>query len=215
MNKEAPENDNRDYFRVNKDVVFDFRPVEASQVSSGQPAEAFENSVHLSLLHRLKQIDKESSKSLQLLTEKNRLLADYLKSLSQKIDLVAQHILFSEDTLHTKAKPNANNESGNLPITKQEKPEAKHANIEKNRARINLSEDGIAFVSQRALYKDSFIAMQLIFLPSYTVVSSFAKILRCAGKGKHYQAAAQFYQLGAIERQEISREILKAQVQYK
>ena len=215
MNNESSGKDNRDYFRVNKDVIFDFRPIEASQVDTIQAGDAFENNSHLSLLNRLKQIDKESAKSLQLLTEKNRLLGDYLKSMSQKIDLVAQHILFSEDTSDTKAKPDSGSGYQNKETSKSTPKQSKVVNVEKNRTRINLSEDGVAFISPRALYKDSFIAMRLIFLPSYTIVTSFAKILRCSGKDKHYQAAAQFYQLGASERQEISREILKAQMQYK
>lgn len=197
--KKVKTSDKRNFFRIFKDVVFDFKCVDVDVVERDKPEDIFDNKAHLNLLNKFKHIDREHNNALKLLTDKNRLLGDYLGSLNQKLDLIAQHILFS-DNEHSEAEASAADTSGE---------------IKKNRIRVNLSEDGVSFISPRALYKGSFIAIRLVFLPSYTVVSSFAKILRCDARDKRYQAAAQFYRLGATEQQEISREIMKTQMQQK
>src|SRR5690606_18935566 len=124
---------------------------------------------------------------LKLLSEKNRLLGDYLNSLSSKIDLIARHALFVQ--------------SGQ----DQEKPTE----------RINLSEDGIAFISNRAIYKGNFLVLRLIFLPQYVPVIIFAKVVRCDAKNKLHQVAAKFHRISDQSRQDLSRQILKAQVSQK
>lgn len=187
MAKQTPHDsdDKREFFRVNHDVLFEFKVVDADTAENFQPDNEFDDAVSLSLLNELRKLDHESTQTLRLLTEKNRLLGDYLQTLSNKIDLIARHTLF------------ANN----------------FASPASAATRINVSEDGIAFMSERALYKDSYLAIRLIFLPSYSPVISFAKVLRCEAKEKNYQIGAQFFRTTETQRQELSRQVLKAQVQ--
>ncbi len=186
MSKETPPKpmENRDYFRISQDIIFSFTPVDAFAADNDDAESAFEDAISLNLLHELKRLDRDSEKTLRFLTEKNRLLGDYLQTLSSKIDLMARHILFAQQS-----------DQSHQPTS-----------------RVNLSEDGIAFASDRALYKDSYIAVRLIFLPSYSPVLSHAKVLRCEQKDDAYQIAAKFYRMPDIERQELSKQILKAQV---
>lgn len=186
MSKETPPRtlENRDYFRISQDIIFNFTPVDAFAADNDEAENAFEDGISLNLLHELKRLDRDSEKTLRFLTEKNRLLGDYLQTLSAKIDLMARHILFAQQ------------------------PDQSHQST----SRVNLSEDGIAFSSDRALYKDSYIAVRLIFLPSYSPVLTHAKVLRCEQKGDDYQIAAKFYRTPDVERQELSKQILKAQV---
>lgn len=180
-----PTRENRDYFRISQDVIFDFKVVDAFSAEHDHPENAFEDAVSLNLLNELRRLDRDNVQTLRLLTEKNRLLGDYLQTLSSKIDLIARHALFSQHS-------NTNNQ--------------------KPTSRVNISEDGIAFLCDRALYKGNFLAVRLIFLPSYAPVITFAKVLRCTEKGEAYQVAAKFHQLSDLERQELSRQILRAQV---
>lgn len=175
--------DKRDFFRVNHDVLFDYKVADGFSAENEDAFESFEDSVSINLLNELKKLDRDNVQTLKLLTEKNRLLGDYLQSLSSKIDLIARHSLFAHETT-----------------------------TEKPTTRINLSEDGLAFLADRALYKDSYIVVRLVFLPSYSPVLSFAKVLRCEQKESRYQVAAKFFRLNDSERQELSRQILKAQV---
>ena len=179
----AVQKERRDFFRISQDVFFDFKVVDSFAAESDHPENQFEDAVSLSLVNELKRLDKDSVQTLRLLTEKNRLLGDYLQVLSSKIDLIARHTLFTQENL-------SNN---------------------KRKARINLSEDGLAFMAERAIYKDSYIVVRLIFLPSYIPVASFAKVVRCDAKEDKYQVAAKFFRLSDTDRQELSKQILKAQ----
>lgn len=183
-NKSAPSRDKRDFFRISQDVIFDYKVVDSYTAESDKPEDEFEDAVSLGLLNELKRLDKDNVQTLRLLTEKNRLLGDYLQSLSSKIDLIARHSLFAHDS----------------------------GDKEKAKTRINLSEDGLAFIADRALYKGGYLAVRLIFLPAYSPVVAFAKIIRCEPKEEQYQIAARFHRLPDSERQELSRQILKAQV---
>ena len=180
---QANQRERRDFFRVSQDVFFDFKVVESFCAESEKPESQFEDAATLSLVNELKRLDKDNSQTLRLLTEKNRLLGDYLQALSNKIDLIARHTLFTQDSFSN----------------------------EKKKTRINLSEDGMAFMAERAIYKGSYIVVRLIFLPNYAPVATFAKVIRCEAKEKRYQVAVKFFRISEIDRQELSRQILKAQ----
>lgn len=173
----------RDFFRITQDVHFDYKIVDSHCVETEAPVDQFDDAVSLSLLNELKRLDKDNIQSLRLLTEKNRLLGDYLQSLSSKIDLIARHSLFAHDNFA------------------QSRP----------KTRINISEDGLAFMSDRAIYKDSYIVVRLVFLPYYVPVTSFAKVIRSESKDDKYQNAAKFHRLADADRQELSKQILRAQ----
>lgn len=179
--------DKRDFFRISQDIVFDYKVVEGFAAENETAESEFEDEISLNLIEELRRLDRDNVQTLRLLTEKNRLLGDYLQTLSSKIDLIARHALF------------ANHDDANNNAT----------------TRINLSEDGIAFLCDRALYKGSYIAVRMVFLPSYSPVISYAKILRCDQKEDSYQVAARFHRIHDTARQEISRQILKAQITHR
>jgi len=183
----SKEKERRDFFRVSHDVIFDYKVVDAFTAENDAPEIEFEDSVSLTLMNELRRLDQDSVQTLRILTEKNRLLGDYLQTLSSKIDLLARHMLFSQ-----------NQKADQRP-----------------RTRINLSEEGIAFIAERALYKGNFLALRMIFLPNYAPVVVFAKVIRCEPKENNYQIAAKFHRLADKDRQELSKQILKTQVSQK
>jgi hypothetical protein len=176
----------RDSFRINEDVHFEFKPVSASFAEEEDVERAFEhtdNSLHL--IDQLNKIDRDVSQSLKLISDKNRLLGDYLQSINKKIDVIGRHVVFnSEESLN------------NRPLK-----------------RISLSEDGIGFITDRSLYKGSIIALRLIFLPNYYMAMSYSEVLRCVQHDDKYQIAAKFKGISDKDRQVISRQVLRAQMQ--
>ncbi len=185
--KSKAEKERRDFFRVSQDLIFDFKIIDTFTAEHSDPESEFTDSSSLHLLNELRRLDKDNGQALKLLSEKNRLLGDYLHSLDQKIDLIARHTLF------------VNSEQD------RDKPTE----------RINLSEDGISFVSNRAIYKGNFLVLRMLFLPHYVPVIIFAKVVRCDSKDNFYQVAARFHRMTEASRQELSRQILKAQVNQK
>lgn len=180
--------DKRDFFRVSQDVLFDYKIVEAFTAENDEPDGQFEDGKSMSLLDELRRLDRDGLQALKIISEKNRLLGDYLRNLSQKIDLLARHTLFGKEDATGDQQPTM---------------------------RVNLSEDGLAFASERAIYVGNFLVLRLIFLPHYQPVVTFAQVVRCEQKGETYQIAARFHRLAEKDRQVLARQILKAQVDHK
>lgn len=172
----------RSYFRINQDVIFEYRSIDVHTAQNDEPEQAMGGGAGLDLIGELRRIDREAQQSLKILANKNRILGDYLQRMSQKIDLIARFSVFA----HT--------------------PDSAPS-------RINLSEGGLAFKSDRTLYKGNFLVLRLIFLPTYTPVVVFANVTRCDPYKNGYQIAAQFHRLRDEDRQALAREILKSQVQ--
>ena len=187
QNKSANPQDRRDSFRIDEDLLFEFKLSSSSAVNDIAAADVFDDDQALSFLSKLNQLDERSHQTLKLISEKNRLLGDFLSNLNKKIDVIGQQVAF-------------NNES-----TLKSRP----------RTRISLSEDGLGFTCDRSLYKGSFIAVRLIFLPNYAMISSYAQIVRCLQKEDKYQVAAKFHQIYDKDRQLIARQIMRAQVKAK
>ena len=177
----------RDFFRVNENVLFDFRIVDMETAERGSAESALQDSACDSLIGELRKLDRESAATLQLLSEKNPDLADHLQCLGKKIDLLARHSLINREE-----------SCGNKPAE-----------------RINLSEDGIAFHSNRVIYKNGFVVVRMIFLPGYLPITAFARVVRCQEKDGVFQVAAKFHRLPDTSRQILSREILRIQVEQK
>lgn len=181
----APEK--RDFFRINHDVIFEYHIVDGDAAETSSPQNHFDDSPALELLNQMRKIDKDNQKILSLLKDKNRLLTDYLQSLSTKIDAVTRFCLYNQ--------------------TQQ--------NEGQSTTRVNISEGGIAFSANKAIYKDSFMVLRLIFLPSFIHVVTFAKVVRCQHNEEVNNIAAKFHRMPDRDRQEISRQIYRAQVQRK
>lgn len=183
--KNATDRDKRDSFRIDEDLHFEFKQVPASFIEDHPSEEAFgDNDDSLRLISQLSKIDREGIQSLKILSDKNRLLGDYLANLNKKIDTIGRHIAFnSEESLRSRPK-----------------------------TRVSLSEDGLGFICGKSLYKDSFIAIRLIFLPNYTMANTYAKVVRSIQKDDKFQIAAKFHKIYDKDRQVISRQVLKSQV---
>jgi len=190
--------DARDSFRINHDVLFEHKMVEAYAAQHHDVHTELPPTQETNLLAQLQAINKNNQQALHVLSENNRLLGDYLQAMSEKIDLIAQHIAFHNSPEATPSHKN-----------KEEKEEKKDTH---KTTRINLGENGLSFFSNRALYQGNYLVLRVIFLPSYTTITTFAKVVRCEPHGEKYRVAIQFYRLAETSRQDIAREILQSQI---
>lgn len=169
----------RHFFRVNRDLLFDYKPVDIHALETKSAAEALGVQAESELAAQLQRIDRESEASLRSIASRDRALAEYLSRLSEKIDLVARHSVFRSSSTTTKE--------------------------------VSLGEGGLAFDCERALYRGNYLAVRLLFLPSYAQVMNYARIIRCDSSGETFRAAIEFHQLNDKDRQTLAREVLRAQ----
>ncbi len=180
MPETQTDQERRDFFRIDHDVIFDFHPVDVHTVARQHPEQVLGAGDATDLMTSLRRLDREAAGVLKVIAEHDRNLADYLTRMSQKIDLVARRCAFTSRTEHA--------------ITQ-----------------LNISEGGVAFEHDKPLYKDAMIAVRLVFLPDYTAVVAFAKVIRCDENAGRYHIATEFHALSAADRQLIVRENMRTQ----
>lgn len=170
--------------------MIDYRVIDAYTANHESPGSLFPASNMLDLLSDFRKIDHESINLLHNIGDEHRSVADYLVNLNKKIDLLAQHLV---------------QESNPLPQSAT--------------SSVNLSEDGIAFATDRALYMGNFLALRLMFLPTYNTISLFAKVLRsnpvpetAQPSAQPHFLAARFYRIQDHQRQVLSRHIMQSQI---
>lgn len=178
--QEIPE-ERRQYFRVQQEVIFDFKPIEPHTAEYKEPEQTVGDGSSVSLLGELRRIDRDLHILGKALTEKERLIGDYLHKLNSKIDLIAHHSAFASD-------------------------------VKKPPTEVSLSEGGITFSCDQVLDTGSFLVLQIIFLPNYTPVIVFAQVSRCDPAGNRFSIAARFHRLRDSDRQELAKQVLKAQI---
>ncbi len=173
--------DRREYFRVDDQLVLRYRSVPAEAVGHTPAERHFDNSEMFALLRELRHIDQEHNNVLRGLAEQNRELGTYLKSLNRKIDLVANALATLSDG--------------------QQQQAPQHASI---------SEGGIAFHTSVNLGVGSFVALELVLLPSHTGLALYGEVLDT--RDANGLTVVSFIRLRESDRQILARHILQVQI---
>jgi len=182
----------RSFFRINSEIVIDFHNVDAYTMQHSSAESQFpDNARSLNLAQELKRLDREASTHLAAIAELSRPLADCLAVLSKKVDLVAQQH-FADQSNHQHLIP----------------------------TQANLSEGGLAFSSQKPLYKGSHLALQLKFLSDFSSIACFATVIRCDSAepskserhSESYKIACKFQGLSDTKQEIVGKHIMRAQL---
>lgn len=176
------EQDRREYFRVEDRAILRYQIVPAEVVGHTPAERHFDNSEIFELLRDLRQIDQEHNNVLRGLAEQNRDLGVYLKSISRKIELVANALTAVDQTQHKQV------------------PQA-----------VSISETSIAFKTDSNLAKGSFVAIELVLMPSHTALALYGEVLgnRDDGDG---MTVVSFVRLRDGDRQILARHVLQVQI---
>lgn len=176
-----PQLDRREYFRIDDQVILRYRAVPPEAVGHMPAERHFDNSEVFTLLRELRQIDQEHNNVLRTLAEQNRELGIYLKSLSRKIELIGNAI--------------ARLDEGQQHLTPQH---------------VSISEGGLAFRTATSLAPGSFVALELVLLPSHTGLALYAEVIET--RDANGLAVASFVRLRESDRQVLARHILQVQI---
>ncbi|MDB6062826.1 MAG: hypothetical protein JWM78_2929 [Verrucomicrobiaceae bacterium] len=174
--------DRREYFRVADRAILRYKPVAADAIGYTPAERHFDNSEIFELLRDLRQIDQEHNTVLRGLAEQNRELGVYLKSMNRKIELVANALAVVDQT-----------QQKQIPQT------------------VSISETGIAFKTEDDLLPGSFIAMELILLPSHTALALYGEVLAQRDQSTGLTVIS-FVRLRDSDRQVMARHILQVQI---
>ncbi|WP_165854981.1 PilZ domain-containing protein [Marinobacter sp. JSM 1782161] len=175
--------DRREYYRIQDHIGLEVRPLEPDPPED--TTRPFDPD-HLAALHsELRRVDQDVRNQLASLAEKDRLLANLLKSLNTKVDTLARIMAFEQN-----------------PLQPQQWRD------------VTLSEGGIAFpLADAAFSPGDAIAVRMTLPPELYRPVAVAEVvsIREDPEGAPW-AHADFRQIDDADRQQIARHVMRWQV---
>lgn len=177
-------NEKRQFFRIEQDVIFNFRLVSSDNVLHNRPEQHFEHSETLCLFSELQHIDSNNAQLLESIKHKDPLMAEYLNTINQKIDLVCQQVLATQSSVH-----------------------------DMENGRVDISQGGLAFNCDHSIGVESWVAVKLIFLPCYAGIISYGQVTRSTLQADgSYLIGVRFHNLTAEQSKLIAKQIFSTQI---
>ncbi|MDJ0807446.1 MAG: PilZ domain-containing protein [Gammaproteobacteria bacterium] len=178
--------DRREFFRIDDTIRVSYRQLGADALA--KRIEALEQGTEgsFTIMTRMQAISQHLSASLHRIEQRDPDIADYLKALDEKIDLLGQNFLANESDLvgqPTKA--------------------------------VNLSAGGIALDSAESLEVGTLLEIKLLLLPSYTGILAFGELVgvmpSTENEGYPHRLRINFVHIRENDRDALIRHILRRQ----
>ncbi|MDO3387157.1 PilZ domain-containing protein [Gilvimarinus sp. SDUM040013] len=176
--------DRREYFRIDVQANIDMAVLTAQPTHQEDPASHFSASPVLRAMAELKKLDGEAVQLQQQIKDSDRALGEYLHVMSRKIDVLAVYCLTSS------------------------------TESQGDYGEITISEGGLSFIGEQAVKIDDWVALMLIFAHPTMAIALHGQITRCEpDPDKGYQIAAEFRYENSAQRQQISQQIMRSQME--
>lgn len=188
----------REYYRIQDTLALEFQSVPKEQALAQTPVMPFTLDPRFQVLHALHELDHESHATLRQISDADRHLGSYLRTLNRKIELIAMGMFASSNS---------------------EAPSPTHD--------VTLSESGLSFRHEQPLAPDSHLALKLVLFPAYFGLLLFGRVVQCtplalpdAGNQSSAAPTARLFNIGVefthvqeSERELLARYILRKQAQ--
>jgi len=180
-------NERRRYFRIEDEIILFFSEIAPEEIPDGEtyqesPLDTFALSARLDLL------TVESRSQLRKIEREYPPVADFLRSLEQKIDLIAQAVLSADEQV-------------------QGQPTR----------RVSLSASGLAFEAERGFDLGSMLELKMVLPPSLVGIVTYGRVVYSRyqpnGDSRGYQVAVDFAGLRERDRELLIRHVVKRQLQ--
>ena len=172
--------DRREYYRIEDTIALEFSLLDSAQALAKD--ELHDSSPLFNLLSDLHLSDFESQHLLRHISERDRTLANYLKVINKRIDLLAQAV--AQSLLRDIGLPR----------------------------RISLSEGGISFNNAQPVAVGSHLAIKMVLMPQALGLLLRAEVMHCHPRDdKQFEIGTQFEALTDAQRQLLARHILQKQ----
>ncbi|TWR92548.1 PilZ domain-containing protein [Pseudomonas saxonica] len=175
------EEDRREYYRIEDLIALEITPLSDSDAASGEVLQ--DASPLFNLLSELHLSEFESQHLLRQISERDRTLSSYLKTLNKRVDLLSQ--IVAQTVL---------GKIGELQPVK-------------------LSEGGIEFHQKQPLPVDTHLSLKLVLMPQALGLLLRARVVTCRAEDEGYVIDTEFEALNDTQRQLLARYILQKQAQ--
>ncbi len=174
--------DRREYYRIDDTIALDFSLLSGPQALASDALH--DASPLFNLLSDLHLMDFESQHLLRHISERDRTLANYLKVVNKRIDLLGQAL--AQSLLRDIGVPR----------------------------RVSLSEGGISFNHPQAVPTGSHLALKMVLMPQALGLLLRARVMHCqAREDGQFEIGTEFEALSDAQRQLLARHILQTQAQ--
>ncbi|MGG2397204.1 PilZ domain-containing protein [Pseudomonas sp. SH1-B] len=172
--------DRREYYRIEDTIALEFTLLSGAEALAGD--ELHDPSPLFNLLSDLHLMDFESQHLLRHISERDRTLANYLKVINKRIDLLGQAV--AQSLLRDIGAPR----------------------------QVSLSEGGISFNHAQALAPGSHLAIKMVLMPQALGLLLRAQVVHCSQRTDgQYEIGTEFEALTDAQRQLLARHILQKQ----
>ncbi|WP_312936918.1 PilZ domain-containing protein [Pseudomonas sp.] len=176
------EEERREYYRIEDSIALQISPLSAAELADADLVQAA--SPLVSLLSELHLADFESQHLLRQLSDKDRILAAFLRAQSKRVDLLSA--LVAHSLLGQLGEPQP----------------------------VMLSEGGLDSTSAQAIAPGTRVAVQMVLMPRGHALLLRGRITHCqAHTDGSYALGTEFTDLTDAERQLLARHILQRQQQ--
>ena len=172
--------DRREYYRIEDTIALEFRPLKQGETAAGGSADGAPEL--FDLLSELHLMDFESQHLLRHIHERDRPLANYLKVINKRIDLLGQAV--AQSLLRDIGAPR----------------------------QVSLSEGGVSFNHGQALIPGSHLAIKVVLMPQALGLLLRAQVVHCSPREDgQFEIGTEFEALTDAQRQLLARHILQKQ----
>lgn len=172
----------REFFRVEDRAVLRYCLVDTAAIANSAPESHFKDGELFWLMRELRTIDRENHNVLRSISEQNRDIAQYLRAINRKIDLIASAAL-TLDPQHAAVDP-------------QE---------------ISLSEGGLSLLATPKLALGKLLALELTLLPEQISIACFGEVIANRDEPPA-RTVIRFINLREADRQLIAKHIFQVQI---
>ncbi|MBB2496417.1 PilZ domain-containing protein [Aquipseudomonas ullengensis] len=173
--------DRREYYRIEDTIALDFSLLSGPEAQATEPLHDGSSPL-FNLLSDLHLMDFESQHLLRHISERDRTLANYLKVMNKRIDLLGQAV--AQSLLQDIGAPR----------------------------QVSLSEGGLSFNHSKAVAPGSHLALKMVLMPQALGLLLRAQVMHCQARDDgQFEIGTEFEALTDAQRQLLARHILQKQ----
>ncbi|GLX88396.1 PilZ domain-containing protein [Pseudomonas weihenstephanensis] len=175
------EADRREYYRIDDVIALEITPLSAPEAASDEVLQ--DASPLFNLLSELHLSEFEAQHLLRQISERDRTISSYLKTLNKRIDLLSQVVAQTVLGKIGELQP------------------------------VKLSEGGIELRHAKACPVGSHLSIKMVLMPQALGLLLRAKVTHCDARDGHYEIGTEFEAITDAQRQLLARYILQKQAQ--